>query len=172
MYDLFETPSKRQLRHEAVAQDRSASSFLRAGLDMVARTNKAGGDEIELVARGNVWALYCDPDKLSFDSDKDELEFWRMGGLSSSVVGSKADDRGLDASLMTSAFGHRSFEEAYKVFAEGEADLVCVEEFRNPGDKERYVTRKLYECFAEHRARARALTMRLYPEGVQTEFSL
>ncbi len=172
MYDLFETKPERQARHETAAEDKSGSGFLRAGIDMIARTNKVSGDEIELVARGNAWALYHDPSKLSFYSDKDELEFWRMGGLSSMVAGSKIDSESIEASLMASAFGHGSFDMAYKIFVDGEADLVSAEEFKNPGDKERYRTHKLHACFAKHSERVRALTKRLYPEGVQGQFAL
>lgn len=145
-YDVMETDAEKNARQK--------SRLSPLGYISQRQGSNTPGDMLELVSRGNVWALYNDSSKLSFESDKDELEFWSLNGISKSIVSQSL------------------FKEAYELFVDGEVDLLRVHRFKNRGTDDLFDSRKLHACFAEHRQRVRDLTQRLYPEGIQAELSL
>lgn len=124
-------------------------------------------EEIELVSRGNVWALYNDPSKLTFASDEEESEFWAKDGIGKRASSKKAEARSRYALASEIADDH-SLEAVYKLFTSGEADVINRSEIARIREiPDRYVARKLHECFAEHRERVHALTQRLWAHQVK-----
>ena len=95
--------------------------------------NKKGG-EISPVLRGNVWALYHDPSKLSFKSDEDEVEFWTQDGITYLLP---------------------TQDQQYLALA---MDIIERREWDRPVS---YAPRRLHDCFAQHRDRVRTLTKRV-----------
>lgn len=122
----------------------------------------ASGENLELIKRGNVWALYNDPSKLAFDSDKSELAFWGRDGISRLSGIENAE------SLMVrviSTTNKKTLKEAWRRFTRFEADLII----RDARDHERYETRKIHDCFAEFRSRVRDLTAKAWKNHAEEE---
>jgi hypothetical protein len=169
-YEVMETPTEREARIEQFHNDNKGRP---EGQRLVLATlpDRLGwnttGEDIELVARGNVWALYHDPSQLSFDSDESESAFWTNRGISSRVSGSDADERGTMARFISSANG-RTLEDAWRLFTAGEADALEPNDLRgNLDNQPSHLMYKLHECWAEHRERVRALTQRLWEHQVK-----
>jgi hypothetical protein len=121
------------------------------------------GENLELVARGNVWALYNDPSKLSFASDNEESAFWAQTGISKLV--SALDPATSDSELCTiSAVSGLTAEIVWQGFQAERLDLIQL--YDRPGSRRdenaRYRTYKLKDCFQQYRERVRALTTRLW----------
>ena len=95
------------------------------------------GTDLELVERGNVWALYNDPSKLSFKSDEEEAEFWVRDGITYLLP---------------------TKDQQYLALA---TDILEREEWTRPVS---YAPRRLHDCFSQHRDRVRALTKRLWAD--------
>lgn len=106
--------------------------------------NRAG-ENLQLVSRGNVWALYNDPSKLSFVDDQQESEFWATPGIS-----------------RIAKSGIQTPTEAYALFEKGVGDIVGVPDYAKHAPTGSYIVFKLNDCFGQHRERVRALTKRLY----------
>ncbi len=131
-----------------------------------ARGWNTAGDDIELVARGNVWALYNDPTKLAFESDDAEAAFWAQDGICRYVQDEvKQGVLGIHKRALNSTFG-LSLEDAHRLYAGGHADVIA-STFSNPGDGPRYEAKRMHDCFAQHRARIRALTYKLWSHKVK-----
>jgi hypothetical protein len=108
---------------------------------------EASVEEIELVSRGNVWALYNAPEKLSFKSDKEEMEFWRQ-----------------DEILQRTPSSRRVLMPSYPSVNEAlDAGWDMVDCYYKTFDHEAFFSgRRLHDCFAQHRDRVRALTQRFH----------
>lgn len=111
----------------------------------------AEGHDLELVARGNVWKLYHEPEKLSFSSDKEEAKFWCGSGLSYHVSQATIDSV-LGAPKRSDPIGY-TFAKAWSVFESTLADLV--EPLPGPEDNRLYMVKKVMPCFQSHVSRAR-----------------
>lgn len=107
------------------------------------------GEDLELVERGNAWALYNDPSKLSFASDEEELRFWARDGVSKRIFG--AERIGLASATLS--------------FKKSSVDVILPSTLYPPSsdEPERYEGHKLFDCWSGHRERVRALTSRVYP---------
>lgn len=125
------------------------------------------GDDIELIARGNVWALYSAPDELCFLSDSEEAAFWAQNGIARPVSNSDSKKPG---GLLGLNPLEETLESAAALFSADDADIIIVNEILTlpglPAPPPTYSTYKLLECWSEHRDRVRALNKRLLTENV------
>ena len=128
-------------------------------------TAKYKDEDLTVVTRGNVWALYTDPSKLSFESDEEELVFWSHDGISQMIPDVHAD-RLKREGRMSYFFGD-SLEDSWKQFTSDEADIIVEALQVNIDDPIRYNARRLHDCFAQHRERVRAVTERLLARQVE-----
>lgn len=164
--ELSETPDERiqreKLRELAIEARRvntnhedvySMSQLLRRTQFDEPENRRVGENELALVGRGNVYNLYCDPAKLAFSSDEEEILFWGRDGISYRHYG-------VDDTL--SSFGGISLEEARAQVQAEEADIIIrAKEYKNivcqgGGD---YYVRSLHTCFSQFRKRARNLSL-------------
>ncbi len=126
------------------------------------------GEELELVSRGNVWALYNDPSKLRFASDQEESNFWARDGISK-VVASEPESSAQRAALIP-VYAYE-LDAAYNLFAARVGDVLQSTRSKHlpavAGEVAQYRVHILHECFAEHRERVRALTERLWQPQLQ-----
>ena len=118
------------------------------------------GEDIAVVTRGNVWALYNDPSKLSFESDEEELVFWSHDGISQMIPDVHADRLKREGRM--SYFLGDPLEDSWKQFTSGEADIIVEALQINTDDPVLYNARRLHDCFAQHRERVRSVTERLF----------
>lgn len=121
---------------------RGASFNSEGALQYDVGEGSVGGDHLDMVKRGNVWALYNDPTKLRFESDEEERSFWASEGISSRLPSGDMD------------------------FLQLAVDFFVL---FSPGGS-RLQPRRLHDCFAQHRERVRSMTKRLY--GVEPEEAL
>lgn len=123
-------------------------------------------EDIKLVSRGNVWALYESPDSLSFESDEEESTFWARDGISKTIY-----PRNKDTTLGrmdVPDVDERSLESAYQGFLIGIGDVISVSELKqHPDAPDRYHVHCLHDCFEEHRDGVRALTGRVWAHQVK-----
>jgi len=132
-------------------------------VDIMHKSWNMPADKLELVAHGNVWALYNKPGMMSFASDEQESAFWAQSGIS--TMTSALDPAGADTDqrIMSSAFG-QTLEQAWQGFLAERVDVINLRERAGGRADEtpRYMSHKLQPCFRDHRVRVRDLTKRLW----------
>lgn len=123
------------------------------------------GTNLTLIERGNVWALYHNPDLLSFISDEGELEFWGQDGICRYVTGEiKKSTLGVTQGWLDSSSG-LTLNDALRIFDARHADIISPTH-SNPGEPLQYSVKVLHDRWVEHRERVRALTQRLIQEWI------
>lgn len=167
-YEVMETEAEAEERirkfHEE-NEKRREEDRLWSSPDGVQGWNTAGED-IELVSRSNVWALYNDSTKLAFSSQEDEAAFWGRDGICG-YVGNEVKKRVLSIPQQVLNRTHGlSLENAYQLVVAGEADVIQPT-FSNPSEGSRYSAKRVYDCFAQHRDHVRALTDQLWAHQVK-----
>lgn len=147
---------------EEAQNERNTASRGNGFYRSVFRSNlNAAGDELRHIARGNVWALYNDPDRIAFSSDEDEQRFWTTEGISELVSAYDPANYSRRDLTISSATG-LSLDVAWKGFLAGHADLISVYTYGNDRADATYRVRKLHKIFEQHRPRVRAFTQRMW----------
>jgi hypothetical protein len=109
------------------------------------------GERLELISRGNVWALYNDPGRLVFASFEEEYEFWSRTGIAKYAMAKNGRE-----GLLRAVTGY-PLPEATALYEEGHGDIVRAVPYQNRNEPVRYELLKLHECFAGHRPHVRML---------------
>jgi hypothetical protein len=156
-YMVLETEEELAVRRTA-AGNVTPWEARQTGLD-APKTWTMEGSHLILVSRGNVWALYNDSTQLRFDSDDNENDFWALSGISEQAFPEVVD---IAYGKKVDGLGEYPLEFAYHEFMANRADIISASTSSFPLQPPRYVIRCLHHCFAEHKARVRALTERLW----------
>ncbi len=162
-YVLSESAEMKQTRE---ARKAARESLITAGGLLFPQAEYTSGRGYVLASRGNVYHLYCAPEKLSFESPQAELAFWAMDGISKTVHGGRNGE-------------HYEFPlvNARQMVEAGQGDFViksaptrCVWVGRN-GE---YQVRVLHEHWGHHRNRVKKLaaSFKEPPEMMSEERSM
>jgi hypothetical protein len=152
---LADTEDMERLREQKEAAEREKATVEKLWLPTFAfRSNETVlATDLRLLERGNGFRLYHDPDSLDFSSPEEELEFWALDGLSSTVF--------VDGNWIFSP------TEAREMVHVGQADMIVVSSMgrHRVGDKVvySYEVKKLHDCFGQFRSRVSSLVEKVGP---------
>jgi len=173
-YDVLESEEdakERKRKFDAETEGMDLLQKVTIGFGVSDRQGKnMAGEDLELVSRGNVWALYHDPSKLTFKSDEDENAFWSTYGICQ-FVSDEDSSRLLGLPRRAFDWYHLTLEQAYRLCKQEDADVIVPEVHTNRGQPVRYQAMKLYWPFVEHIQRVARLTDRLWAEKAKQTVS-
>ncbi len=163
VYALSESTASRNRREKI----RLESGGVATSNIILPQAESSDGKGFVVASRGNVYDLYCAPEKLSFTSDEQELAFWAQDGVSRAITHGK--------NLMSIRY-EWPLEEARRIVAGGGGDFVIKSrEYKNvvvTGRKGTHQVRELHGCFAQYRERVRAVAARVTEPPVAAEIEL
>ncbi|MEK7510932.1 MAG: hypothetical protein AAB582_01710 [Patescibacteria group bacterium] len=129
------------------------------------QTETCKGSNLVLIERGPVYFLYNEPEKLSFASPEEELNFWAHDGLSRTFYDSRHGVPHWEWSL----------EMAREILGRGEGDLILSSRPSRSRSGEmtpRYTVRKLHPCFDQYRGRVREIALSVTEPPLEQERSM